>query len=240
MALDRQSGVNLWRQIVEALRNEIHSGILVPGTQLPTEALLSKRFGVNRHTVRRALNALEEDGIVRAEQGRGTFVHESIIDYEIGKRTRFSETMERLERAPERTLLHAERRKSTVDEAKALGLRAGAAIEVIELVGRADSRPISLASHHFPASRFGGIAEAFKERGSITSALRHFGIDDYVRSATRVTARPADPLEQQLLELTRRRPLLVAESTNTEPDGNTIEYGVTRFAADRVQLLFRP
>ncbi len=240
MQLDRQSGISLWKQISETLRRQIHSGDLNPGTRLPTEAALGATFGVNRHTIRRALTVLEEDGLVRAEQGRGTFVHESIIDYEIGKRTRFSETMERLERAPERALLGAERRKSNTAEAEALGIHRGASIEALELLGSADGRPVSLASHHFATSRFSGIADAFRRTGSITLALQDFGIADYVRSATRVTARPAEHREQVLLELTRRRPVLVTESKNTEPGGGTIEYGVTRFAADRVQLLFRP
>ena len=47
-------GVAQWRQIADTLRADIAGGTLGPGDQLPTEARLAARFGVNRHTVRRA------------------------------------------------------------------------------------------------------------------------------------------------------------------------------------------
>ncbi len=67
----RQDGVALWRQIAGQIQADIASGTCKPGTRLPTEAELSVRFGVNRHTVRRALEELSRDGLVRVEQGRG-------------------------------------------------------------------------------------------------------------------------------------------------------------------------
>ena len=79
--MTRQDGIALWRQIANALRQEIASGDRPPGTQLPTEAELSARFDVNRHTVRRAIEELSRGGLVRVEQGRGSFVAEDVIDY---------------------------------------------------------------------------------------------------------------------------------------------------------------
>ena len=69
--VQRQDGVTLWRQIAGQIQNDIASGACKPGMRLPTEAELSARFGVNRHTVRRALEELSRDGLVRVEQGRG-------------------------------------------------------------------------------------------------------------------------------------------------------------------------
>ena len=51
-------GVAQWRQIADTLQADIAGGALGPGAQLPTEARLAARFGVNRHTVRRALEEL--------------------------------------------------------------------------------------------------------------------------------------------------------------------------------------
>ena len=69
----------LWRQIAQQIEKEIRDRTLHPGDKLPTEWELTERFGVNRHTIRRALSALAEAGVVRAEQGRGTFVQEGLI-----------------------------------------------------------------------------------------------------------------------------------------------------------------
>ena len=61
---------------------------LAAGAQLPAESALAARFGVNRHTVRRALGVLAEGGLVRTTQGRGSFVEQGPIAYPIGPRTR--------------------------------------------------------------------------------------------------------------------------------------------------------
>ena len=54
------TGLALWRQIESALTEEIQSGLLQPGDRLPPESELAERFRVNRHTVRRAVAALQQ------------------------------------------------------------------------------------------------------------------------------------------------------------------------------------
>src|SRR6201986_5560058 len=87
----RQEGVALWRQIANRLQQDIGAGTYPPGGRLPTEAELSQHFHVNRHTVRRALEELSRGGLVRVEQGRGSFVAEDVLEYAVEPRTRFSE-----------------------------------------------------------------------------------------------------------------------------------------------------
>ena len=55
--LDRSAGIAVWRQIMETLKAEIVSGAFEKGSRLPPESELAARFGVNRHTVRRAIAA---------------------------------------------------------------------------------------------------------------------------------------------------------------------------------------
>ncbi len=96
----RQDGVALWRQIADRLRQEIASGRYPSGGQLPTEHELSRQFDVNRHTVRRALEELSHEGLIRVEQGRGSFVTEDVIEYAVEPRTRFSEWIRRHNKEP--------------------------------------------------------------------------------------------------------------------------------------------
>ena len=63
-----------YEQIAETLGREIREGIHPEGTLLPTEAQLSARFQVSRHTIRHGLRALRERGLVKSRQGRGTEV----------------------------------------------------------------------------------------------------------------------------------------------------------------------
>ena len=85
-------GIAMWRRIADTIRLDIVGGKRARGEKLPGEMALAERFAVNRHTVRRAIAALTAEGVVRAEQGRGTFVDQAKrLSYRIGRRTRFSE-----------------------------------------------------------------------------------------------------------------------------------------------------
>lgn len=67
-------GTPLYRQLYERLRTEIESGEFGPGDVLPSERALAAEYGINRETVRRAIQLLAIEGIVRSYQGSGTLV----------------------------------------------------------------------------------------------------------------------------------------------------------------------
>ena len=236
-ALQRRDGKSLWRQIAETLQEEIAAGNPSPGGRLPTEAQFSQRFGVNRHTVRRALEELQRGGLVRMEQGRGSFVPEDVLDYTVGPRTRFSETIRRHNKEPSGQVLQLRLIAANVAVANALDIRPGARAVLMERLGLADGTPVSLALHYFPAGRVRGLLDALRESGGVTEALRRCGVRDYLRQVTRITARLPDARESELLRTPRNRPLLVTESVNVDCNGTVIEYGTARYPTPRVQLV---
>ena len=237
MQIERGSGVALWRQIQQTLEAGIVSGKLAPGARLPTEQELSLRFAVNRHTVRRAVAGLEERGLLRVDQGRGMFVAETVVDYSVGRRTRFTENILHQSRLPGARIVAAERMRATAPIAEALGLRAGATVAMIRRIGHAAGRVVALADHFFSLRRFPQIVEAIEATQSVSGALTHLGVPDFVRRTTRITCRMPDRQEAELLQQHRNRPILVTEGINVDPDGAPVEYGRARFAGDRVQLV---
>ena len=64
----------LYQQIIDYLQNEIDSGRLPVGAQVPTEKELSAQFNVSRITSKRALTELETQGVIQRHQGKGSFV----------------------------------------------------------------------------------------------------------------------------------------------------------------------
>ncbi len=239
--LSRGTGTSLWRQIAERLERDIVTGNRQPGERLPTEMQMAEEFGVNRHTIRRAVAALAEQGLVRIEQGRGTFVQESVIDYRVKKRTRFSENMLGHRREPSGTLLGVREEPAEEAVAKALEIRKGTTVVVVERVGEADGRPISVSSHYFPKARFPGLSDVLVEtNGSITSAMERLGAGDYTRKVTRVTARTARAADARLLQQSPTKPILLTEGINVDSTGRPVEYSVARWASERVQMVFEP
>jgi DNA-binding GntR family transcriptional regulator len=63
-----------YQMIADNLREQICQGELQPGSLLPSEAMLRRRYTVSRNTIRQALAILEADGSITVERGRGRFV----------------------------------------------------------------------------------------------------------------------------------------------------------------------
>jgi GntR family phosphonate transport system transcriptional regulator len=235
--LARGAGVALWRQIASALEADISGGKRQPGERLPTEAVLTERFAVNRHTVRRALEELEARGIIRVEQGRGAFVAEDVLDYPLGPRTRFSETIRRQNREAAGRVLHIAEIPADAQVAAGLRIRRGKSVLRVARLGLANGRPLVLGLHHFPLPRFAALAESLAQQASITVALAACGVPDYRRHSTRITARLPTPEEAKQLMQSRSRPVIVAEALNTDPEGVPVDWTLSCYAAARVQLV---
>ncbi len=236
----RQEGVALWRQIANRLQHDIGTGTYPPGARLPTEAELSQHFRVNRHTVRRALEELSRGGLVRVEQGRGTFVAEDVLEYAVEARTRFSEWIRRHNKEPSGRILQLRETAADAQIAAALNIRPGSRVILLQRLGFADDRPVSLASHYFPASRLRGLLDALRTAPSITEALKAVGVMDYLRQVTRVSARLPNAEEAELLRMPRNRPLLVTENVNVDRAGTVVEFGMSSYPTPRVQIVFEP
>ena len=72
--LDGQSGVPIYRQIIDQVTGGIAAGALREGVQLPTVRQLAVSLAINPNTVIRAYSELEIRGVLNTEQGTGTFI----------------------------------------------------------------------------------------------------------------------------------------------------------------------
>jgi len=235
--LQRGAGVALWRQIAAKLEGAISAGNHAPGERLPTEAELATRFAVNRHTIRRAMEELEGRGLVRVEQGRGSFVAEDVLDYPLGPRTRFSEIIRAQNREPAGRVLRMGEVPAEARISELLDIRRGRPVLQVERLSLADGRPLAIGLHHFPLARFPRMDALLREDASITRALAASGVPDYRRKATRITARMPTAEEAALLQQSRARPLLVSEALNVDTEGQPVDATITRYAAGRAQLV---
>ncbi|MEY8830366.1 phosphonate metabolism transcriptional regulator PhnF [Sedimentitalea sp. XS_ASV28] len=226
----------VWRAIANALRSDIAEGRYGPGDKLPTEATLAARFGVNRHTVRRALADLVEAGLVRTRRGSGAFVAATPASYPISQRVRFHENLLAAGRIPLKRVLQIEIRAATTTEAETLAIASGSEVCAYHGLSLADGVPIAVFESVFPMQRLAGIDAALAETSSVTEALRRVGIPDYTRASTRLTAVLADATQALHLEIREGDPLLRTTSVNVDGGGTPVEYGRTWFCGDRVTL----
>lgn len=233
---DGPSKTPVWKSIYSTLTGDIGEGRYGQGDKLPTEAALAQRFGVNRHTVRRALAQLADDGVVHSRRGAGVFVRQEPTLYPIGKRVRFHQNLRAAGVLPTKEMLALETRAAGRDEADALNLQPGALVHLYEGISRADGQPVALTRSTFPADRFPHLPEALETHRSITAALQENGLLDYTRAWTRFTAKRASATQARHLEIVEGAPVLRTVALSVDLEGNPVEYGQTWFAGDRITL----
>ncbi len=234
----------LWRRIGSTLAEEIGHGVISPGTRLPADADLAARFGVNRHTVRRALHHLQGVGLLRSEKGRGTFVVDDVTQYRLGAQTRFTQNLVESHRVPGRRLLQLAELPASSDVAGPLGLKLGDPIVLAVILGLADGMPISLGRNYYTSHALPGLVGVLRpyldrgaERLSVTTVLRACGVQDYRRRSTRVLARMPSDDEAKHLRMSSSEPVLETESLDVNSGGAPLIYARTAFRAARVEFL---
>lgn len=233
---NRDAALPLWQQIEQALLREIRSGALAEGQRLPSAFELARHFDVNRHTVRRAIDSLEERGFLRTETGRGSFVQEHPYHYPIGRRTRFSRAMNDLNISSSYRFIEAHLQVPTRQVASALGLVSGEQVYRLVYSSHAEDRVVDHSEAYFPASRFPELPDTFRRELSVTRTLAEYGVDDYLRKHTTVMAKLPSAAVATLLGQSTRRPVLCVHSLNVDTQGRPVQFGITCFSGDWVQL----
>jgi GntR family phosphonate transport system transcriptional regulator len=231
----RRSGVSVWRQIAETLAAEIRDGRF-PDGRLPSESELAARFSVNRHTLRQAVQSLQDQGLLRIERGRGMFVQRELIDYPLARRTRFTENVRKQGLVPSQHLLAAREEPADERVARELELAPGDPVVRIENLSEANGQPVSIMTAWYPARRFPGLLDMLQDGLSTTEILRRLGLEDYLRADSRVTSQMPAEETARLLRQPPSRPLLCVASIDVDLEGRRIKFGETLFSGDRVQL----
>jgi GntR family transcriptional regulator len=76
LEIDFRSGIPIYLQVVERVKERLAAGLLKPGDQLPTVRSLASDLRVNFNTIARAYRIMDDAGIISTQQGRGTYILE--------------------------------------------------------------------------------------------------------------------------------------------------------------------
>jgi GntR family transcriptional regulator len=164
----------------DELRQRIDQGRFPAGTRLPAEPDLAAELRVSRATLREALRALEEEGLLRRRQGSGTYVAErprmaNSLDVNFGVTQAISAAGMRAGTARARHWVEP----ASVGEAARLELEPGQDVLMIERVRTAEGKPVVLSRDVLPAGLVGDRPEVVERmlRGSLYEVLeRELGV----------------------------------------------------------------
>nr|WP_318384995.1 GntR family transcriptional regulator [uncultured Enterobacter sp.] len=221
----------MYRQIADALIEQIQQGELKPGDALPTESALQARFGVSRVTVRQALKQLTEQAIVESIQGSGTYVKAERVNYDIYQLTSFYEKL-----ADRQVETHSEVQIFEVinaDDALAaqLELAAGEKAWHVKRVRFIQHKPVTLEETWMPLALFPDLTWQVMENSKyhFIEQIKKMVID---RSEQEIV--PVMPNEETIaaLGIDPARPILEKISRGFLKNGQVFEYSRNAFKSD--------
>ncbi|WP_169054073.1 GntR family transcriptional regulator [Nitratireductor sp. XY-223] len=232
------SDLSPWLRIYRALRSEILSDDLPSGSRLPSEKQLCDRFSVTRMTVRRALQALQQEGMLIARKGVGVFVRRTPPCYQITDGNRFIDNITAAGDTVGTTTLSIVRERVLAEPAEALKVPRGSRVIVITRLRLINNEPTFLNCKQLPAPLFPDFDAVYAKRQSVDDVYRHHGIDSYRRRETRITGGFATEEEARILGLSVGAPLLRSRSVNEDDPGTRIEYSNGCWPLTAVEFVF--
>jgi len=231
------AGRPLHVQISESLLARIESGELVAGDRLPPERDLSEALGVNRLTLRRALRALESQGLITRRPGLGTHVATPKIERQAARLVSFTRGMQQRGFLPGTRLLSVEHVPAHAALAAVLQIGTGAPLCVIHRLRTLNHEPALLEQYTLPEERFADLEGHDLEGRSIYAILQEdFGV--FIRRA-RQSLEPVSAGEDEaaVLGVTPGAPLMLEQRLSFDDHDRPVEHGRDLYRGDRFRFV---
>jgi GntR family transcriptional regulator len=225
------------RRVYLLLRDEITNGTHMPGYSLPGEQKMAEMFGVSRVTVRRALEALEADGLIEKRVGSGSVVrHRSgFADAVSADFTTLMPQLVEMGRSTTARLLSFSYGEAPLVVAEALGLPVGGRVQTAVRVRLIEGLPFSHLTTYVPEEIAQNYTEADLATTPLFRLLERSGVR--VDSAHQsVTAALAHPDVAEALGVSVGAPLLALKRVVRDGCGRGVEYLSALYHTDLFRL----
>lgn len=229
----RDKAIPLYYQLETILRRRILAGDFTLHTPLPSEEALGQEYNVSRITVRQALSALELEGLILRQRGKGTFVIEKALPVETPKLTGSMEDLVLMGIQTSTNILTT----SIIDPPEtirdSMELHGGEQVCRIEKIRSIEKSPFSYVINYLPTH----IAEKIKIDDLTVKPLlmvleESAGIRVNEADQT-IEATVADAHVASLLDIRVGDPLLKVERTVYDTKGKPVEYVSVLYRADK-------
>ena len=231
----------------ERIRRHLSETLPPPGSELPSESELMAEHGVSRNTIRRALDALEAQGLIVSSQGSRRIVrdthrwHWSMSEWERAHSydgDAWANTIKAQGGEPYNDI-QVTTISAPEEVAKVLRIEPGTTIQARFRVRSVDGEPHQLCNSYFPPFVTDGNELFWKPGdvgvpGGLLAATGH----KQARFHDTLTARMPTDEEAQRLRMALGTPLLVHTRTGFDAEDRPVRLMVTRMAADRVEISY--
>lgn len=225
----------LYIQLREVIRGKIEEGEYPPGTAIPSESQLAEMYGLNRLSVRSALEALEYEGILTSVQGKGVFVNGAKTERDLDTLGGYRHTMsERAKDASTRVLVKA-LRKAGPYYAQVLGLSEDDDVWFIRRIDRSQGEPVALEEIYIPYEVLPGLGDVDLQLFSIYDLYLWNGIQPEVgKQVLRIFH--LEPAAAKLIGVEAGQAVMEFSCVTRDTTGRIIEFARNYIRGDRTEF----
>ncbi|WP_049847118.1 GntR family transcriptional regulator, partial [Trabulsiella odontotermitis] len=209
----------LYLKFAETVKNAVRSGWLEHGNILPGERDLSQLTGVSRITVRKAMQTLEDEGVVTRSRGYGTQIN-NIFEYSLKEARGFSQQVVLRGKKPDTLWVNKRIVTCPDDVAVELAVTPGSEVFLLKRIRYVDEDAVSIEESWVPAPL---IADPDAIGISLYDYFRSQNIFPQ-RTRSRVSARMPDAEFQSHIKMDDRIPVLVIKQVALDQLQRPIEY----------------
>jgi GntR family transcriptional regulator len=237
--IDPQNPLPLYAQLESILAAEIAAGTFSPGSQLPKEEELAKRYAISRTTVRQTIQNLIRRGLIEIRRGKGTFVLAPKLVQELTQLTGFVEDMQSLGRNASARVLDRQTVPASESVARQLAISAGTPVVRIQRVRLADNSPLSFDETYLPLEIGERILENDLETEPIFSLLEQKYDTPLVEAEYRLEAVSADTTVARALCIVAGSPIFLIERTSYTSGYRPVDYEKLYYRGDQIRFVTR-
>ncbi len=243
--LDRNGNIPLVYQLGEAIRDKIVRREYSPGEPIPTEDRLQKFYGVSRTTVRLALAKLVNEGYIRRQQGKGTYVNprglvakckSKAFSRDIFGVKSTTQIILSAEMKARTEVLHFGRELPSEDVAEKLGINEKDPVLHFERVRYADDKPLVLERSWIPAAQCPDLKRE-DIKGSLYLVLFKKYHHHIAAAHQSLRAILASKLDADILGLQIGEPVMLVHGVTYLDDGRAIEAQESHFRAESIEFI---
>jgi GntR family transcriptional regulator len=236
VAVKKNVSTPLYDQLAESLREQIVTGQLKAGQQLPSERDLSEQYEMSRMTVRQGLAQLEHEGLVTVKSGVGTFVAEPKLTYDAINVFGFTEAMLDKKGVLSSRVLSQRVCEASVQVRRALALIGQREVIEIKRVRLIDSIPMAIETNYLSAERFAGLETMNLKKSSLYTILEDlYNVRLHIAEQT-IEASTANPFEQKHLGIAKGVSTFLIEGTSFDQQHRPVEFFKSSFRGDRFKV----
>jgi GntR family transcriptional regulator len=237
--LNRRNGIPLYHQIQQRLLDQIQSGELKPGGPMPSIERIADRMGVSQMTVRQAVRALSELGVLYSRQGKGTFISGIKLERDFRQVLSFTEESEARGAKPSSRVLSFSVRTPNQTVMAALRLTESDKVFSLRRVRYGNSVPMGIECSCLPVRLCPKLLETFDPTASLYGELaERYGIHLMVTDEV-IEVGKASAEEARLLEIATKSPVFLFTRTSYLENGVPAEHVVSVYPGNRYKVVNR-